>query len=114
MGSIKSASLLARDPEDGAALVRRVFEAGEIYHGDHRHQAPDLVVGYAAGYRASWQTSLGGVPVTLAEDNLQPWSGDHCVDPELVPGVLFTSFPIQGHSDGIQQMSKLIAERLDR
>ena len=23
------------------------------------------------------------------EDNLKPWSGDHCVDPRLVPGVFF-------------------------
>ena len=23
------------------------------------------------------------------EDNVKPWSGDHCVDPRLVPGVLF-------------------------
>jgi len=22
-------------------------------------------------------------------DNTKPWSGDHCIDPRLVPGVLF-------------------------
>ena len=22
-------------------------------------------------------------------DNTNPWSGDHCIDPRLVPGVLF-------------------------
>ena len=37
------------------------------------------MIGYNAGYRASWQTSLGGVPATLIEDNRQLWSGDHCV-----------------------------------
>jgi bisphosphoglycerate-independent phosphoglycerate mutase (AlkP superfamily) len=23
------------------------------------------------------------------EDNVKPWSGDHCIDPRLVPGVFF-------------------------
>ena len=66
-------------------------------------EAPDLLLGYASGYRASWQTTLGAAPTTLLEDNRQRWSGDHCVDPSLVPGVLFTSFapqtPVQGMAD---------------
>ncbi len=28
------------------------------------------------------------------EDNTRRWSGDHCVDPALVPGVLFSSLPL--------------------
>ena len=28
------------------------------------------------------------------EDNIRPWSGDHCVDPRLVPGILFCNYPI--------------------
>jgi bisphosphoglycerate-independent phosphoglycerate mutase (AlkP superfamily) len=40
----------------------------------------------------SWQTSLGGVPPDLIEDNRKAWSGDHCSnDPELVRGVFFCS-----------------------
>ncbi len=27
----------------------------------------------------------------MFEDNVKAWSGDHCVDPRLVPGVLFCS-----------------------
>jgi hypothetical protein len=27
-------------------------------------------------------------------DNLKAWSGDHCIDPRLVPGVLFCNEPI--------------------
>lgn len=80
------------DPADGQPMIRNVQPAGALYHGAHLGEAPDLVVGYAPGYRASWQTSLGAVPAALVEDNLQPWSGDHCIDPDAVPGVLFTSF----------------------
>lgn len=78
--------------EDGQPVVRRSFRGQRIYPGPYQDQMPDLIVGYASGYRASWQTSLGGAPAALIEDNLQPWSGDHCIDPELVPGVLFLSF----------------------
>jgi len=31
----------------------------------------------------------GAVTGAVFEDNTRPWSGDHCVDPRLVPGVLF-------------------------
>ena len=63
-----------------------------LYAGNANGDAPDLVVGYEPGYRASWQTSLGGAPAGLVEDNDRKWSGDHCITPEAVPGVLFTSF----------------------
>ncbi|AKS41524.1 Type I phosphodiesterase / nucleotide pyrophosphatase superfamily [Wenzhouxiangella marina] len=79
--------------EDGSPVVSNTFLGQEIYPGPFQDQAPDLVIGYASGYRASWQTTLGGAPLPLLENNLQPWSGDHCIDPALVPGVLFLSFP---------------------
>ena len=81
------------DPERDQPVVRRVFDGLEIYPGSQDNdETPDLVVGYHRGYRASWQTTLGAIPPKLMEPNRQKWSGDHCIDPELVPGVLFTSF----------------------
>jgi predicted AlkP superfamily phosphohydrolase/phosphomutase len=80
------------DPEGGESVVVEVFDGEQAYSGNANADAPDLVVGYAPGYRASWQTTLGGVPKALVEDNARKWSGDHCITPEAVPGVLFTSF----------------------
>lgn len=80
------------DPETGESVVRRVFDGEEAYRGAERGDAPDMVVGYERGYRASWQTTLGAIPEPLMEPNRQKWSGDHCVDPALVPGVLFANF----------------------
>jgi bisphosphoglycerate-independent phosphoglycerate mutase (AlkP superfamily) len=34
---------------------------------------------------------MGKVTTAIFEDNLKAWSGDHCVDPRLVPGVLFSN-----------------------
>lgn len=78
--------------ETGLPVVREVFDGNEIYPGNANGDAPDLVVGYEPGFRASWQTTLGSVPGSLIEPNRRKWSGDHCITPEAVPGVLFTSF----------------------
>jgi len=34
---------------------------------------------------------MGKVTGQIFEDNTKAWSGDHCIDPRLVPGVLFSS-----------------------
>ena len=75
--------------------------ARAIANGD----APDLVIGYNPGYRASWQTSLGGVPSKLVEVNAKKWSGDHCILPDAVPGVLFTSFHPDEPMDEIKDIA---------
>ena len=62
-----------------------------MYRGPYAENAPDLLVGYGAGYRASWDSVMGKVTSKIFEDNLKAWSGDHCIDPRLVPGVLFSS-----------------------
>jgi predicted AlkP superfamily phosphohydrolase/phosphomutase len=46
-------------------------------------------VGTNKGWRVSWQTALGAAPMAVIEDNRKRWSGDHMVDPGLVPGILF-------------------------
>ena len=51
--------------------------------GPYTDEAPDLVVNFAPGYRASWATALGGLGPTCFEDNVKKWSGDHIVDPLL-------------------------------
>jgi hypothetical protein len=82
----------ATDPETGADMISKVDDARDAYRGAQVGNAPDLLVGYAENYRASWQTALGAVPEILVEDNRKNWSGDHIIDPTLVPGILLTSF----------------------
>jgi len=63
----------------------------------HFERAPDLIVGYAKGTRCSNDSALGAVPLTdVLTDNTEAWSGDHCMDPAGVPGVLFSSRPLPG------------------
>jgi predicted AlkP superfamily phosphohydrolase/phosphomutase len=86
------------DQERGTEAVRSVKTARELYSGAYVTEAPDVMVGFAAGYRASWTTALGGIPATLFEDNVKRWGGDHIIDPTLVPGILFMNrtFDVNG------------------
>lgn len=83
-----------RDPEDGANVIRNAYTARNIYTGTAAAKAPDLVVGFEPGYRASWQTALGGAPMDVVVDNDKLWAADHLVDPSAVPGVLASNAPI--------------------
>ncbi len=84
----------ARDPDSGASMVRNTYLGDEIYWGPHVADGPDLLIGFEPGYRASWQTALGGVPGGVVIDNDKLWAADHLVDPTAVPGVLGTNLPI--------------------
>ncbi|NBD94994.1 MAG: phosphodiesterase [Gammaproteobacteria bacterium] len=101
-----------RDSQSGEPVVRRVFDGEEAYRGPERDDAPDLVVGYHRGYRASWQTTLGAIPEPLMEPNRQKWSGDHCIDPALVPGVLFSNFTPEFEIGGIRDVWQLTRRQI--
>jgi predicted AlkP superfamily phosphohydrolase/phosphomutase len=97
-----------RDEADGQVAIQAMYDSAEIYSGPYRDAAPDLVVGYAPGYRASWSAALGKVTATVFEDNGKCWSGDHCVDPHAVPGVLFTNRKWNPQNPGIEDMAPTI------
>jgi predicted AlkP superfamily phosphohydrolase/phosphomutase len=77
------------DEEAGAIGITEAFETQALYSGPYLANAPDLLIGYNAGYRTSWDCATGVVSGPVFEDNLKAWSGDHCVDPRQVPGVIF-------------------------
>lgn len=77
------------DTETGEVAINKVWDTDTVFSGPYKDDAPDLLVGYNAGYRIAWSGANGGVTDWVFEDNTKSWSGDHCVDPRLVPGVLF-------------------------
>ena len=78
-----------RDAEKGEVGIREAFDTSALYSGPYLENAPDLLIGYNAGYRTSWDCATGVVAGPIFEDNVKAWSGDHCIDPRLVPGVFF-------------------------
>lgn len=76
---------------DGRRVIRGVYRADQVYSGNATALAPDLVIGYARGYRASWATCLGNLTPEVLLANDAAWSADHCADALEVPGVLCSS-----------------------
>jgi len=74
-----------------AAVISKVYSREEIFWGDYADITPDLYIGFNVGYRASWQTALGGAPKDLIEDNLKKWSGSHLFDPAIIPGIVLSN-----------------------
>ena len=87
------------DMQTQLPAVRSVSRREDLYSGRHVGDAPDLLGNFHPGFRVSWQSALGGFANDLIQDNNRRWSGDHIVDPETVPGILFFSQPaIHNHA----------------
>ncbi len=95
-----------RDEARDRVAIRKAWPSESLYTGPYLDAAPDLIIGYAAGYRASWDAAVGKVTAHVFSDNLKAWSGDHCIDPNLVPGVLFSNRTILAHDPGIEDMAR--------
>jgi predicted AlkP superfamily phosphohydrolase/phosphomutase len=89
------------DEERGVVGINEAFETGSLYRGPYIAESPDLLIGYNAGYRASWDCATGVVSGPVFEDNVKAWSGDHVIDPRLVPGVLFSTHAIDVEDPGL-------------
>jgi predicted AlkP superfamily phosphohydrolase/phosphomutase len=82
------------DPATATRAIRKVEIADRLFDGPQKYDAPDLLIGYEGGYRNSWECATGAVTAEVFSDNTKSWSGDHCVDPAIVPGIFFCNRPI--------------------
>ncbi|NQU10368.1 alkaline phosphatase family protein [bacterium] len=105
--------LLTIRDTNGAAVIRRIDKVVDRYPGADPALAPDLIIGYADGYRASWSTVLGGRSRELLEDNLDRWSGTHLVAPDLVPGILLSNRPIVVERPELRDIAPTILRAFD-
>jgi predicted AlkP superfamily phosphohydrolase/phosphomutase len=101
-----------RDEQRGKVAVRSVVTREQVYRGSCAAESPDLIVNFSEGYRVSWGTPLGGVPAGLFEDNVKRWGGDHVIDPELVPGILFMSQPFKKDQPSLVDLAPTILSAL--
>jgi len=101
-----------QDAELGCRAVRRVVRREQVYEGPFLDEAPDLIVGFESGYRASWATPLGGSGNCLFEDNIRAWSGDHIMDPDLVPGVLLMNRRFNDSQPNMEDLAPTILAAL--
>ena len=79
------------EDEDGTTAVAEVYDLKQLYKGPYVGEAPDLLAGFAVGYRASWGCATGTIEDDVISDNVKSWSGDHCMNPPDVPGIFFSN-----------------------
>lgn len=99
-----------KDPQTNRVAITEVWDDHTVFPGPYRENAPDLLLGYAAGYRASWDTVSGRVGTAIFEDNTKAWSGDHCIDARLVPGVLFCNMKVHADQPAIVDLAATIVD----
>ncbi len=97
-----------RDEDKGEVGINEVFDTAKIYSGPYTANAPDFIVGFNSGYRTSWDCANGIVAGDLFEDNVKPWSGDHGVDPRLVPGILFCNRKVEAEDPSLLDLAPSI------
>jgi predicted AlkP superfamily phosphohydrolase/phosphomutase len=95
---------------NGERVIRAVHRSDQIYSGKATAYAPDLIIGYSRGYRASWETCLGDLTQDYLLNNDSAWSADHCADALEVPGVLWCNRPFQGSPSLVDVAPSILAE----
>lgn len=98
------------DPQNDQPAIKSVYQAAKAYRGPYKENAPDLIVGYNGGYRVSWDAAVGRTSTTIFSDNTKAWSGDHCVDPSVVPGILFSNHEINTEHPRLLDLAPTVLE----
>lgn len=101
MKKVTAELLQFRDPLNGHQVV-------EVLAPTHAPFGPDMIVGYGRTYRGSWQTALGAAPPSVLDDNTDAWIGDHCINPDDVPGVLLSNRTLRAGSPGLKDVTVTI------
>ena len=99
-----------RDPRTGEPVIREVFPTRAIHDGPYADAAPELLIGYHKGFRHSWDCATGAVASEVFTDNTRSWSGDHCVDPRLVPGVFWCNRKIETDAPELVDMAPTVLD----
>lgn len=99
-----------QDDENGQKAINIVFDRDNLPPGPYLENCPDFIVGYNEGYRVSWDSVTGKVNPHVFEDNTKAWSGDHCIDPRIVPGIFLSTLKINTSSPSITDIAPTVLE----
>lgn len=98
------------DPQDNSKAILKMYDTSQTYSGLYAEEAPDLIVGYAPGYRVSWESVTGLVEEEVFSDNIKAWSGDHHIDPKEIPGIFFSNRKLHKERPHIIDMAPTILD----
>ena len=100
------------DPRNRQVAIKEAVARETAYFGPYVTAAPDILVGYNPGYRVSWESAVGKVAKEVFADNNKAWSGDHCIHPKAVPGVLFSNLPLDSSEANIIDIAPTVLDLL--
>ncbi|MCG3127842.1 MAG: hypothetical protein CHACPFDD_02714 [Phycisphaerae bacterium] len=98
------------DAKTGEIGIQEAAPKRTVYKGPYVNEAPDLIMGYNVGYRVSWDAAVGKCGADVFSDNHKAWSGDHCMHPALVPGVLFSSLKLASNQPNIIDLAPTVLD----
>jgi predicted AlkP superfamily phosphohydrolase/phosphomutase len=98
------------DPKREIKPVTKVYDLRKVYTGPYVDEAPDLLAGFRPGHRVSWASAQGATTPEVFEDNTKSWSGDHCVNPPDVPGILFSNQVLNGKQPSIIDIAPTVLD----
>jgi len=99
-------------PWNGAAVVLAADRASAVYRGARVDDAPDLVVGYNAGYGNSDESTQGRIPAAALADNLGgTFNGSHLMHPSVVEGVLLTNGRVANGALTLEDLTATLLRR---
>lgn len=112
LAELKQKLEAVRDPQNGGkqvvvrADITSAHDPSSIYRGERVSEAPDIQVGYNTDYENSEQSTLGGIPHDILEDNLGgSFMGSHLMAPELVAGTLLTNRPLRPGPHALEDLT---------
>lgn len=108
VAELKRELLAVVDPVTGDQVITEVHLRDDYVYQQRSAIGPDLVVGYAKGYRSATESASGEVVGDVFTDNESTWSGDHMMDHRVVPGVILTNRPLSRPAPGIVDLAASI------
>lgn len=102
-----------RDPATGERVFLHVRDSADYLDRPPKEIAPDLILGYARGYRGSWESAIGEMAETVHADNEDKWSGDHCMDQDAVAGTIICNRQIASEDPALVDLAPTILNWFD-
>jgi len=96
------------DEEKKEKAIIDAVDTESFFSGPYASDGPDILINYNSGYRSSWACATGKVTESVFEDNVKRWSGDHCVDPKLAPGIFFSNIKINTATPDIRDIAPTV------
>ncbi|MDA1263803.1 MAG: alkaline phosphatase family protein [Planctomycetota bacterium] len=98
------------DPKTGNPVINECFVTKQVHDGPYADLAPELLIGYHRGFRHSWDCATGAASEEIFTDNTKSWSGDHCVDPRLVPGSFWCNRKVNTEEPALSDMAPTVLD----